>query len=40
MRDLILPKYNVIELIGKGSYGSVTKGNCKKTGKAVALKVI
>ena len=40
MRDLIIPKYEITELIGKGSYGCVTKGICKKTAKIVALKVI
>jgi serine/threonine protein kinase len=40
MRDLIYPKYDIIEIIGKGSYGCVTKANCKKTSKVVALKVI
>ena len=29
-----------MELVGKGSYGSVSKGKCKKTGRIVALKVI
>jgi serine/threonine protein kinase len=29
-----------VELVGKGSYGSVSKGKCKKTGRTVALKVI
>jgi serine/threonine protein kinase len=40
MRDIVLTKYNLIQLVGKGSFGFVTKANCKITNKLVALKVI
>ena len=40
MRNLVLEKYEVLELVGKGSYGCVSKGTEKSTGKTVALKVI
>lgn len=40
MKNLVLQKYEIIELVGKGSYGCVSKATQKKTGKTVALKVI
>ena len=40
LRNAIEEKYFFTDLIGKGSYGSVSKGKCKKTGRVVALKVI
>ena len=40
MRDAINQKYDLIELIGEGSYGTVSKGLCKTTGKTVALKIL
>lgn len=40
IREIVLKKYEVIEIIGKGSYGCVSKGRCKKTGKIIALKII
>lgn len=33
-------KYEYKKLIGKGSYGAVTKATCRKTGRIVALKVM
>jgi hypothetical protein len=33
-------KYTVIEVIGNGSYGTVSKATCNKTGKPVALKIM
>ena len=33
-------KYEIVKLIGKGSYGCVTKAKCKETGRFVALKVM
>jgi len=40
LRKRIEKKYEVIKLIGKGSYGCVSKGKCKATGRFVALKVM
>lgn len=40
IRDLVTQKYDIIEVIGKGSYGCVSKATCKKSGKIVALKVM
>ena len=33
-------KYEVIEMVGNGSYGTVMKAKCLKTGDLVALKVM
>ena len=40
MKFQIQKKYEFIEMIGKGSYGCVSKGKCKTTGKHVALKIL
>jgi len=40
LRKEIVKKYEIVELLGKGSYGTVTKGRCKATGRIVALKVM
>lgn len=40
LRKVIAAKYKVVEVIGKGSYGCVSKAQCKQTGKFVALKVM
>ena len=40
LKAAIEEKYQFIELVGKGSYGSVSKGKCKNTGRIVALKII
>jgi len=40
LRDVVNQKYDFIELIGEGSYGTVSKGLCKTTSKTVALKVL
>jgi serine/threonine protein kinase len=40
MRDCIIKKYELKSIIGKGSYGCVTKAKCKRTGREVALKVM
>ena len=40
MRDVIVKKYELKSIIGKGSYGCVTKAKCKRTGREVALKVM
>ena len=40
LREIIEQKYQIVELIGKGSYGSVSKAICKSTGKTVALKLM
>jgi len=37
---MIENKYEIIKLVGKGSYGKVSKAKCKQTGKFVALKVL
>lgn len=36
----IKKKYTVSEVIGNGSYGTVSKATCKNTGKPVALKIM
>jgi mitogen-activated protein kinase 1/3 len=40
MRKAISQKYKILQLIGKGSYGCVSKAKCLDTGKTVALKVM
>jgi serine/threonine protein kinase len=40
LRRTIHKKYKIIEVIGKGSYGCVSKAKCKETGRMVALKVM
>lgn len=35
-----MKKYKVIEIIGNGSYGTVSKATCLKSGKTVALKIM
>ena len=40
MRDCVLKKYELKSIIGKGSYGCVTKAKCRRTGREVALKVM
>lgn len=40
LRKTIHRKYKIIEVIGKGSYGCVSKAKCKETGRMVALKVM
>ena len=40
LRQQIEKKYEMIEVIGKGSYGCVTRGKCKKTGRQVAIKIM
>ena len=40
MRKAIEKKYEILDLLGKGSYGYVSKGKCKASGRMVALKVI
>ena len=40
LRVAIDKKYEVIELVGNGSYGCVSQGKCKKTGRIVAMKIM
>lgn len=40
LRNAITKRYEIVELIGNGSYGVVSKGKCKTTGRAVALKIL
>jgi len=40
LRAAIDRKYDIIELIGTGSYGCVNKAKCKATGRIVALKIM
>ena len=40
LRDVINEKYEMIEVIGKGSYGYVSRGKCRATGREVALKIM
>ena len=40
MARALKKKYNFMKVIGKGSYGCVSKAKCKKTGRILALKVM
>ena len=40
LKSEIEKKYEVISLIGKGSYGCVSKALCIETGRKVALKIM
>ena len=40
LRTYIDQKYEIIDVIGKGSYGCVSRGICKRTGRKVALKIM
>ena len=40
LRRAIYKKYDVIELVGNGSYGCVSQAKCRITGKMVALKIM
>ncbi len=40
LRKVIQKRYKVVEVIGKGSYGCVSKAVCRTTGRQVALKVM
>ena len=40
LRHVIKKKYEMLEVLGKGSYGTVSKGKCRQTGRIVALKVM
>ena len=40
LRNAIEQKYEIMEFVGKGSYGSVSKGKCKLTGRIVAIKIM
>jgi serine/threonine protein kinase len=40
LRKAITRKYKVVEVIGKGSYGCVSKAKDRETGRVVALKVM
>ena len=40
LRVAINKKYEVIEVIGNGSYGCVSQAKCKVTGKTVAMKIM
>ena len=40
LRHQIVKKYKILEILGKGSYGCVSKAKCLKTGRTVALKIM
>jgi serine/threonine protein kinase len=40
LRNAINKRYEVIEVVGNGSYGCVSQGKCKSTGRTVALKIM
>ena len=40
LKKKIEKKYEIVKLIGRGSYGHVHKAKCKATGNTVALKVM
>jgi serine/threonine protein kinase len=40
LKKRISSKYEIIKVIGKGSYGCVSKAKCRQTGKFVAIKVM
>lgn len=39
LRREISIKYELLSVIGRGSYGCVSKAKCKRTGKLVAIKI-
>ena len=39
LKKAISAKYEIVDLLGKGSYGRVLKGICKETSRKVALKI-
>lgn len=40
LRRQIKKKYEIVEMLGKGSYGCVSKAKCLQTGRIVALKIM
>ena len=40
LRTAISKRYTMMEVIGKGSYGYVSRASCKITGRDVALKIL
>ena len=40
LKSVINSKYQVLEVIGIGSYGTVSKAKCLESGKVVALKIM
>lgn len=40
LRTAINKRYTFMEVIGKGSYGYVSRASCKITGRDVALKIL
>ena len=40
LRKAINEKYQIVEILGKGSYGCVSKATCRSTGRVVALKIM
>jgi len=38
--DIVSSKYQIMEILGKGSYGFVAKGKCRITNRVVALKIM
>ena len=40
LKDAITQKYEIFDVIGKGTFGFVTQGKCLTTKKPVALKVM
>ena len=40
MEKAVKKRYKILSIIGKGSYGCVSKGVCRANGKEVALKVM
>ena len=39
-RRKLQKKYQILKIVGKGSYGNVAKARCLKSGKLVALKIM
>jgi serine/threonine protein kinase len=40
LKKVVDASYDLIELIGNGSYGFVAKGKCKKTHRIIAIKIM
>ena len=40
LKKAISENYEIVDLLGKGSYGCVLKGVCKSTSRKVALKIM
>jgi len=40
LKVVVDASYELLELIGNGSYGFVAKGKCRKSGRMIAIKIM